>query len=448
MTAPSPALQRRLSRRDLVVYGLLFIGPLAPVGVFGVLDAQAHGAAALVYLVATVAMAFTAWSYAEMSRVAPHAGSVFAYATAGLGPTAGFFAGWLAMLDYLLIPAVAYLFSGIALHALVPAVPAWVFTAAAFAATTALNLSGVAVAARVGLVVLIVELAVLVVFLVAAGVVLVVEGPSRPWASVLFGVSALDRATVMAAVSIAVLSFLGFDAIASFAEETTGDTRQVGRAIGVCLAVAGAAFVAQAALASLISPIAPDTLAATPSRQGTAFYDIVRAAIGGWLAVTLAITKAVGPAFAAMTAQAAAARLLFGMARDGRLPRALGRVESKRGVPATALVTTGALTLAVAVWAARRADGLPLLVSIVDVGALSAFALLHASVVGYFVVGGSPERRRAHWLVPLAGIAITLWVLFEASALAQAIGLAWAVAGGVVLWLRATRRGDALAPAK
>ena len=187
MTAPSPGLQRRLSRRDLVVYGLLFIGPLAPVGVFGVLDAQAHGAAALVYLVATAAMAFTAWSYAEMSRVAPHAGSVFAYATAGLGPTAGFFAGWLAMLDYLLIPAVAYLFSGIALHALVPAVPAWVFTAAAFAATTALNLAGVAVAARVGLVVLIVELAVLVVFLVAAGVVLVVDGPSRPWASVLFG---------------------------------------------------------------------------------------------------------------------------------------------------------------------------------------------------------------------------------------------------------------------
>ena len=88
----------------------------------------------------------------------------------------------------------------------------------------------------------------------------------------------------MAAVSIAVLSFLGFDAIASFAEETTGDTRQVGRAIGVCLAVAGAAFVAQTALASLISPIAPGTLAATPSRQGTAFYDIVRAAIGGWLA--------------------------------------------------------------------------------------------------------------------------------------------------------------------
>src|SRR6476661_8827975 len=106
----SRSLRRELRLRDLVAYGLLFIGPLAPVGIFGVLDARTHGAAALVYLVATIAMAFTAWSYAEMSRVIPHAGSVFAYATEGLGRPAGFLAGWLAMLDYLLIPSVAYLF--------------------------------------------------------------------------------------------------------------------------------------------------------------------------------------------------------------------------------------------------------------------------------------------------------------------------------------------------
>ena len=193
--------------------------------------------------------------------------------------------------------------------------------------------------------------------------------------------------------------------------------------------MAGAAFVTQTALASLVSPIAPGELAAAPSRQGTAFYDIVRAAIGGWLATILALTKAIGPAFAAMTAQAAAARLLFGMARDGRLPRALGRIEPTRGVPAIALATTGALTLAVAVWAARRADGLPLLVSIVDVGALSAFALLHASVVGYFVAGRHPERRLRHVLVPMGGAAVTLWILAEASRAAQITGAVWAVVG-------------------
>jgi amino acid transporter len=116
-----PTLRRALSVRDLVVFGLLFIGPLATVGFFGVLDARADGAVALVYVLATLAMGCTAWSYAQMSRVVPHAGSVFACAREAIGPRAGFIAGWMAMLDYLLIPAVAYLISGIAVHAIPPA---------------------------------------------------------------------------------------------------------------------------------------------------------------------------------------------------------------------------------------------------------------------------------------------------------------------------------------
>ncbi|MGD9906320.1 MAG: APC family permease [Vicinamibacterales bacterium] len=434
-------LQRRLSLGDLVVYGLLFIGPLAPVGVFGVLDAQADGAVALVYLVATVAMAFTAWSYAEMSRVVPHAGSVFAYATAGLGGIAGFAAGWLAMLDYLLIPSVAYLFSGIAMHALVPAVPAWVFTAVAFVATTILNLRGVAVAARVGFVVLLLEVGALVVFLGVALVVLAADGPSRPWTSPLVGLSTVDSAMVLRGVSIAVLSFLGFDAIASFAEENAGEARQVGRAILLCLAAAGLAFVAQTALAALVSTVSPAALRTTPARQGTAFYDVTRVALGGWLATLIAVTKAIGPAFAAMTAQAAAARLLLGMARDGRLPAVLADVDAQRGVPVAALVSTGALTLAVSVWAARQPDGLAVLVSIVDVGALAAFALLHASVVGYFVVRGGSRRWIGHALAPLAGAVVTVWVLASASPTAQAVGLGWAVVGAVVLAANRAGRG-------
>ncbi|MGE6730119.1 amino acid permease, partial [Streptomyces sp. NPDC059900] len=77
-TAEGDGLRRSLGFRDLVVYGLLFIAPMAPVGVFGTLDAKSHGAVALVYIIATIAMAFTAFSYAQMVKVAPRAGSVFA----------------------------------------------------------------------------------------------------------------------------------------------------------------------------------------------------------------------------------------------------------------------------------------------------------------------------------------------------------------------------------
>jgi amino acid transporter len=367
-----------------------------------------------------------------MSRVVPHAGSVFAYASEGLGPAAGFLAGWLAMLDYLLIPSVAYLFCGIALHALVPATPAWVFTVLAFAATTTLNLAGVSVAARAGFVVLVAELVVLLLFLAAAGVVLATEGPARSWTSPFTGVESFRLSAAVGAVSIAVLSYLGFDAIASFAEESAGDARQVGRAILFCLAMAGILFVGQVYLAAVLAPMRPADLRLRPQAQGTAFYDLARLAIAPWLSNLLAITKAIGPAFAAMTAQAAAARLLFGMARDGRLPSLLARVERRHGVPRAALLAAAALTLAVSVWAARRPDGLDLLVSIVDVGALSAFTLLHASVIGYFVVRQKGARRAAHAIVPLLGAGVAAWVVIEASSAAKVVGLAWLAVGGLV----------------
>jgi amino acid transporter len=375
-----------------------------------------------------------------MSAVVPHAGSVFAYVTEGVGRHAGFLAGWLAMLDYLLIPSVAYLFSGIALHALLPAVPAWAFTVVAFAITTALNLAGVGVAARAGLIVLIAEVVVLAAFLVCAVVVLAVDGPARPWAAPFTGTSGVDPLTIGGAISIAVLSYLGFDAIASFAEETTGDSRQVGAAILFCLGTAGLLFVAQSYLAAVVSPIDPADLAARPAAQGTAFYDLTRAAIAPWLATLLAITKAIGPAFAAMTGQAAAARLLFGMARDGRLPRVLAAVDGHHGVPRISLLTAAALTLIVSVWAARRDDGLDVLVSIVDVGALAAFTLLHVSVVGYFVVRRRAVARVTHRVVPVLGAAVTISVLVAAGTVAKMIGVAWLAAGILVLVSRRDRR--------
>jgi amino acid transporter len=174
----------------------------------------------------------------------------------------------------------------------------------------------------------------------------------------------------------------------------------------------------------VLSPIAPADLAARPAAQGTAFYDLTRMAIAPSLATLLAITKAIGPAFAAMTGQAAAARLLFGMARDGRLPHALATVDPRHGVPRVSLLTAAALTLVVSVWAARRDDGLDVLVSIVDVGALAAFTLLHASVVGYFVIRRRGVARTAHWIVPALGATVTISVLMAAGTVAKMVGLA------------------------
>ncbi|MGC5346258.1 APC family permease [Streptomyces sp. AM 4-1-1] len=439
----SGGLRRTLGFRDLVVYGLLFIAPMAPVGVFGTLDAKSGGAVALVYVVATVVMAFTAFSYAQMVRVAPLAGSVFAYARRGLGEGPGFIAGWMAMLDYLLIPAVAYLFSGIAMHALVPSVSQWVWTALAVVVTTLLNLSGVRAAALVGFAVLTMEIVVLLVFAVSAVVVLVRDGAQRGWLSPLTGDSGFSTTAVLGAVSVAVLSYLGFDAIASFAEEVTGGSAKVARAVLFCLVLAGTLFVAQSYLAALLEPVSSAELAAEPAKQGSAFYDAVDSSVGGWLHDLVAVSKAIGAAFAALAGQAAAGRLLFAMARERRLPAVLSRVDQRSGVPRSAILLAAVVTMVAAVWAARRDDGLDHLVSVVDIGALTAFVLLHASVVGWFAVRrmeGPPSWWR-HVLVPVLGAAALIAVIVEATASSQVVGACWLAIGLVVLAVQWRRRG-------
>ncbi|MFF8815242.1 APC family permease [Streptomyces pactum] len=483
-------LRRTLTFRDLVVYGLLFIAPMAPVGVFGTLDAKSHGAVALVYLVATVAMAFTAYSYAQMVRVAPKAGSVFTYARLGLGEGPGFIAGWMAMLDYLLIPAVAYLFSGIAMEALVPEVHRWVWTAIAVVVTTALNLLGVRAAALAGFLVLALEIAVLLVFVAAAVVELAAHGAQRDWWSPFTAQGDFSTGAVLSAVSIAVLSYLGFDAIASFAEETRDDgparggrggtgrtgtggeepardggpgpapdggrrgrdrtaaggeaSARVARAVLTCLVVAGTLFVVQTYLAALLSPTSAAELSEDPAAQGPAFYDAVDSAVGTWLHDLVAVSKAIGAAFAALAGQAAAGRLVFAMARERRLPKVLATVDAPSGVPRRAVLLSAVVTLVAAVWAARRDNGLDRLVSVVDIGALTAFTLLHASVIGWFWV-----RRRAdaphpvrHVLIPLAGMAVTVAVIVEASETAQLVGAVWLAVGLGVLAFELLRSGE------
>jgi amino acid transporter len=430
-------LSKSLRFRDLVIIGLLFIGPAAAVGLFGVLDAVSNGAVGLVYIIATLVMAFTAWSYAQMSQAIPHAGAVYAYASAGINPQAGFLVGWIILLDYLFIPAVAYLFTGISLNSIFPDVPIWIWTLAAVIITSGLNLIGIKKSAKITFTVLIIEVIILFLVLGVGVYVLLTVPLERHWLSPFVGIGELSWNAIFAAVSIAVLSYLGFDAIATFAEENAGKKELIGRATLACLIIAGLLFVLQTYIGALLSPYSVDYLQAHPEIQGRVYYDMVNQSLGQWLGWLLALMKAASAAFAAMVGQAAAGRLIFSMARDHRLPNALAKIGSHSGVPKVALLSAAGVNMILAVIAANQADGLKHLVSFVDVGALSAFIMLHVSVIGYFIV---KHRRRSaadlvkYLLLPTVGILALLPVLSHIQPLAKVIGAVWLLIGIIILF--------------
>ena len=105
-----PELRRSVPTVDLIIYGLIFMVPIAPWAIFGTVYNASEGMVPLVYVVGLVAMIFTALAYAQMAKEFPLAGSVYAYVGRGLHRVVGFFAGWSILLDYLLVPTLLYVF--------------------------------------------------------------------------------------------------------------------------------------------------------------------------------------------------------------------------------------------------------------------------------------------------------------------------------------------------
>jgi amino acid transporter len=426
-------LSRSLSFTDLLIYGLIFMVPIAPFGIFGSVFNGSGGMVALAYVIGMVAMMFTALSYAQMVRAFPMAGSVYSYAGRGIAPPVGFLAGWVILLDYVLVPGLLYLVAAVAMHSLVPGVAVWIWLTAFVVLNTIVNYLGIQMTARVNKIMLVAELIVLAIFLVV-GVVALINGKGAGFSwSPLFNSDTFSWSVVFGAVSIAVLSFLGFDGISMLAEESREEARQIGRAMVGALLLAGALFIVQTWVAALLVPDAPGLLA-NGDPEGTAFYDAARAAGGAWLSDLTALATAIAWGFAnSLVAQAATSRLLYAMARDRQMPRFLSKVNDRHKVPANATLLVAAVSLILGLYMASRDDGISLLSTLVNFGAMTAFLALHVAVVVHYVVRQHSRDWWRHLIVPVLGFAILLYVVINANIAAQRLGFAWLGVGVIVL---------------
>jgi amino acid transporter len=434
-------LKRSLSFTDLLVYGLIFMVPIAPFGIFGSVFQASGGMIALAYVIGMLAMAFTAASYSQMSRAFPMAGSVYTYAGRGVAQPVGFLAGWMILLDYVLVPGLLYLIASVAMNSIVTSIPIWAWLVGFVILNTVVNYFGIEFTARVNKIMLIAELIVLAIFLVI-GVVALVGGKGRGFDfSPIYNTDTFSLKLVFGAVSIAVLSFLGFDGISTLAEENRESARSIGKSMIAALALAGVLFIVQTWVAALLVPN-PGKLIAEGDAAGTSFYDAAQVAGGHWLYVLTAVATAISWGFAnSLVAQAATSRLLYAMARDRQLPGFLATIHPTRRVPVNATLVVAVISLALGLYMNSRSDGISLLSTLVNFGALTAFLLLHVSVVSHFVVRHKSRDYWRHLAVPVIGFAILLFVIINAQVAAQMLGFVWlAVGAAILIFLLATGR--------
>jgi amino acid transporter len=121
------------------------------------------------------------------------------------------------------------------------------------------------------------------------------------------------------------------------------------------------------------------------------------------------------------------------MARDKQLPAFLGKTSRKRDVPRNAILLVAAFSLVLGLYMNSRSDGITLLSSMINFGAMTAFLLLHISVVVYHLFRRRSRNLFAHLVMPLIGALILGFVIWNASIAAQRLGVVWIGLGVLVL---------------
>jgi putrescine importer len=420
----APALERTLTLRSLVLFGLAYMTPMIVLGIFGVVAEVTGGASASAYLLALLAMLITASSYGRMASAYPVSGSAYTYVRRTIDSRVGFLVGWVVLLDYLFLPLVIWLIGGSYLSAQFPAVPAWLWIVGFVLVTTLLNILGLKVADRANFLLMTFQVLVIGVFVVLSVGTVVAQGTGVLSASP-FANPTSSFATISAGAAIAAYSFLGFDAVTTFTEETIEPRKTVPRAIMLVALIGGAVFVIVSYTTQLVRP------GGEFENSSSAAFDIALQ-IGGNLFGAIFIAGLVVAQFTSgLAAQASASRLLYAMGRDGALPRRVfGAISSRFRSPVINIVVIGVIGLGAVFLDIATST------SFINFGAFTAFTMVNVSVIVYYFrqrAGGNNVNPVLYLVLPILGAIVTVYLLTQLDMNAIFLGLSWLAIGIVVL---------------
>jgi APA family basic amino acid/polyamine antiporter len=426
-------LRRSLSVLDLIVFG---VGVVIGTGIFVLTGVQAHLNAGpgivISFAIAGVACTFAALCYAEFASSVPVAGSAYTFSYATLGELAAWIIGWDLALELALGAAVvARGWSGYfqTLLDLPNSVAGEKSTFDLFAvlivvAVTVLLILGTKLSGRVTSVFVAIKLTV-VVFVIVAGLFYVKSsnyspfvphsvpaakgsGGSEPLIQATLGIvpSHFGLWGVVAAASLVFFAYIGFDIVATTAEETRNPQRDLPRGIIGTLAICTLLYMAVSVVITGMVRYSDPRLASSAP-----LADAFKAVNADWAARLISLGGICGITTVIVVLMLGQARVLFAMARDGLLPRALGVVHPRFGTPWVMTVITGVVVAVLAAFIS-----LEKLSELVNIGTLFAFVVVSIGVIVLrrtrpdldrpFKVPGVP------WL-PLLSVLACLWLMIN-----------------------------------
>jgi len=424
-------LNRTLGLWNLIIIGMVIIQPTAPMGIYGVISNKAHGHVVTTILIAMVAMLFTAISYGRMARVYPSAGSAYTYVGQEMHPSLGYIVGWGMVMDYLLNPLICTAFCAKAAMNILPGMSyyLWIVIFAAF--FTWMNLRGIKTSAQLnealcaGMV--------LVVLLFLGSVVHALWGIHHQpgfFTDPFYQPGNFHAANIFAGTSVAVLTYIGFDAVSTLSEEVKNPRRNILFATVLVCLITGVLSGLEVYAAQLIWGSKPFA----SNEVESAFALLSRQAGGFVLFQVINFTLLLANMGSALGSQLAAGRLLYGMGRGNALPKGFfGAIEPKRRIPRNNILLVGAFALAGAgileFFSARLGGGAyEIGAEALNFGAFIAFMGVNgASFLHQWKHGGS--NHRSGLIVPALGFLICGFIWFHLSRTALVLGGVWMLAG-------------------
>ena len=436
-------LRRVLRAWDLTLLG---IGAIIGAGIFvltGVVAATHAGPAIIVsFIVAGLACAFAALSYAELAATVGGCGSAYGYAYAGLGEFVAWIIGWDLILEYgVALPAVAIGWSGYMANALqatglgLPAdllkapveggfvnLPAMII----ILLLSLLLAAGVHLSARINAVMVFVKLAAIVIFL-AVALFYVQPANWQPF-------NPFGWQGVITGASLIFFAYIGFDAVSTAAEEAVNPPRDLPIGILSSLAVCTVIYIA---VAGVLTGIAPYSTLNVSSPVADVLLRIGQR----WAAGIVAVGAIVGITTVMLVLYYGLSRIFLAMSRDGLLPPVFAAIHPRTRAPVRVIFASGIVMAAIAGF-------MPIgeVAELVNIGTLAAFLLVCTGVL--VLRHTRPELPRpfrapfSPW-VPLLGIGACLYLMYHLPALTWWRFVVW-LAIGLVVYFAYSQRHSAL----